>query len=202
MSDFYSAVNGSDLAVDDLSYLSKGQSAKQLYNSAVLTEKTITSNGTYNASSDQADGYSKVTVNVPSSSPTLITKNITSNGTYNASSDQADGYSSVTVNIPADLFDVTADTVYDYGLKLYKNGNISYISGCIGTDAAADTLVLHYPDTVTLPTSEKYAVAIDTAPAAVVSSSVSVSNTNHTVTITFASSLTSDTLYYVSVVCK
>ena len=118
MSDFYSAVNGSDLAVDDLSYLSKGQSAKQLYNSAVLTEKTITSNGTYNAASDQADGYSKVTVNVPSQSPTLITKNITSNGTYNAASDQADGYSSVTVNIPADLFAVTADTVYDYGLKL------------------------------------------------------------------------------------
>ena len=202
MSDFYSAVNGSDLAVDDLSYLSKGQSAKQLYNTAVLTEKTITSNGTYNAASDQADGYSKVTVNVPSQSPTLVTKTITSNGTYNASSDQADGYSSVTVNIPADLFGVTADDVYDYGLKLFKIGNTAYISGCIGSDAAADTLVLHYPDTVTLPTSEKYAAAFDTAPLAVVSSNVSVSNTNHTVTITFAQALTAETLYYVSVVCK
>ena len=167
MSDFYSAVNGSDLAVDDLSYLSKGQSAKQLYNTAVLTEKTITSNGTYNASSDQADGYS-----------------------------------SVTVNIPADLFGVTADDVYDYGLKLFKIGNTAYISGCIGSGAAADTLVLHYPDTVTLPTSEKYAAVYDTAPIAIVSSAVSVSNTNHTVTITFAQALTSDTLYYVSVVCK
>lgn len=32
---------------------------------SVLTTKTITANGTYNASSDGADGYSSVTVNVP-----------------------------------------------------------------------------------------------------------------------------------------
>lgn len=32
--------------------------------SSVLTTKTITTNGTYNASSDNADGYSSVTVNV------------------------------------------------------------------------------------------------------------------------------------------
>ena len=36
-----------------------------------LTTKTITSNGTYNASSDNVDGYSSVTVNVPSSLPTI-----------------------------------------------------------------------------------------------------------------------------------
>ena len=30
-----------------------------------LTTKSITVNGTYNASSDSADGYSSVTVNVP-----------------------------------------------------------------------------------------------------------------------------------------
>ena len=34
---------------------------------ANLTTKTITENGTYNASSDNADGYSSVTVNVPTS---------------------------------------------------------------------------------------------------------------------------------------
>lgn len=33
--------------------------------SAVLIEKSVTANGVYNASDDQADGYSKVTVNVP-----------------------------------------------------------------------------------------------------------------------------------------
>ena len=32
---------------------------------AVLINKTITSNGTYNAADDSADGYKKVTVNVP-----------------------------------------------------------------------------------------------------------------------------------------
>lgn len=35
--------------------------------SAVLTTKTITANGTYNATDDSADGYSQVTVNVSSS---------------------------------------------------------------------------------------------------------------------------------------
>ena len=35
--------------------------------SATLTTKTITTNGTYSASSDNADGYSQVVVNVPNS---------------------------------------------------------------------------------------------------------------------------------------
>ena len=40
---------------------------RQTTSSATLTTKTITANGTYNASSDGADGYSQVTVNVPTS---------------------------------------------------------------------------------------------------------------------------------------
>lgn len=39
--------------------------------SATLIEKTITINGEYNASSDNADGYSSVTVNVPSGGETF-----------------------------------------------------------------------------------------------------------------------------------
>ena len=35
--------------------------------SATLIEKSVTANGTYNASDDNADGYSKVTVNVQGS---------------------------------------------------------------------------------------------------------------------------------------
>lgn len=66
-----------------------------------VSEKTITANGTYNASADYLSGYESVVVNVPSSSPTLGTKTITANGTYNASSDSLDGYSSVTVAIPS-----------------------------------------------------------------------------------------------------
>ena len=68
---------------------------------AVLKTKTVTANGVYNASSDHADGYSKVTVNVPSPpAPVLIGKNIGANGTYTAAGDNADGYSSVTVAVP------------------------------------------------------------------------------------------------------
>ena len=47
----------------------------------VLITKNITQNGTYNASSDSADGYSSVTVNVAGGGSVLDTK-ITSAGTY------------------------------------------------------------------------------------------------------------------------
>jgi len=42
--------------------------------SATLITKTITANGTYSASDDDADGYSEVTVNVPSSAASSWTK--------------------------------------------------------------------------------------------------------------------------------
>lgn len=64
---------------------------------ATIISKTITVNGTYNASSDSADGYDPVTVNVPG--PVLGTKSISANGTYTASVDGYDGYSSVTVAV-------------------------------------------------------------------------------------------------------
>lgn len=64
-----------------------------------LITKNITENGTYTAASDEADGYSAVSVNVPSSA-TTATKTITANGTYNSSSDNVDGYSLVIVNVP------------------------------------------------------------------------------------------------------
>lgn len=68
--------------------------------SSTLITKTVTENKTYNASDDEADGYSSVTVNVPE--PTLITKSIIQNGNYSASADSADGYSSISVNVPSD----------------------------------------------------------------------------------------------------
>lgn len=64
---------------------------------AALDVKTITENGTYPASEDELDGYSSVTVNVPS--PDIESKTITQNGTYNAADDNLDGYSSVSVNV-------------------------------------------------------------------------------------------------------
>lgn len=63
-----------------------------------LGTKSITANDTYAASDDNYAGYSEVTVNV---SPNVGTKSITSNGTYNASSDSLDGYSQVVVDVAA-----------------------------------------------------------------------------------------------------
>ena len=71
---------------------------------ANLEEISIDENGTYRASDEGLDGFSKVTVNVPESGgvePRLITKTITQNGTYNADSDGADGYSQVIVSVEA-----------------------------------------------------------------------------------------------------
>ena len=62
-----------------------------------LIEKDIDSNGTYLASSENADGFSSVNVSV---NPNLADKEITSNGTYTAADDNAQGYSKVIVNVP------------------------------------------------------------------------------------------------------
>lgn len=68
---------------------------------ATLGTKNIVANGTYNASADNVDGYSQVTVNVPTPpTPILGHKTITANGVYDASSDNLDGYDQVTINVP------------------------------------------------------------------------------------------------------
>lgn len=76
---------------------------------ATLITKSITANGTYAAASDNADGYSEVTVSV---NPTLKTKSITANGTYAASSDNADGFSQVVVNVPLKTKSISANGTY------------------------------------------------------------------------------------------
>lgn len=67
--------------------------------SATLIEKPITANGTYNASADGADGYSKVVVNVPNVIPDDYIKPsgtlpITENGIHDVTE-----YASVSVNV-------------------------------------------------------------------------------------------------------
>ena len=64
--------------------------------SATLGTKTISNNGTYNASSDSLDGYSQVTVSVPASAVDTGTKSITANG----NNQDVVGYASVNVNVP------------------------------------------------------------------------------------------------------
>ena len=79
--------------------IEQGAVVEGMPSTATLIEKSVTENGTYNATDDEADGYSKVTVNVE---PDLTTKTITANGTYSAEDDNADGYSSVTVNVASE----------------------------------------------------------------------------------------------------
>lgn len=63
--------------------------------SPTLVTKEITTNGTYTASNDSADGYSSVTVNVPSSGITPTGSiNITTNGTHDVTN-----YASAVVNV-------------------------------------------------------------------------------------------------------
>ena len=62
---------------------------RQTTSSATLITKTITANGTYSAEDDDADGYSSVTVNVPSSAASSWTKvaeksyQVSTTSTYN-----------------------------------------------------------------------------------------------------------------------
>lgn len=63
---------------------------------STLTTKNISTNGTYNASSDSADGYSQVTVAVPASAVDTGTKSITENG----NNQDVVGYAAVNVNVP------------------------------------------------------------------------------------------------------
>lgn len=65
---------------------------------SVLTTKTITQNGTYDAEDDSADGYSSVTVNVPTGITPTGTKNIpiTENGTV---TEDVTNYASVQIEV-------------------------------------------------------------------------------------------------------
>lgn len=77
---------------------------------ATLTTKSITQNGTYNASSDNADGYSSVTVAVPGGA-TVEPLEVTQNGTYNPPSG-VNGFAPVTVNVSGGGDDPFALTNY------------------------------------------------------------------------------------------
>lgn len=65
---------------------------------ATLVPKTVTENGTYDPSDDDADGYSEVTVAVPIPVSTVEPLSVTQNGTYTPPTG-VDGYAPVTVNV-------------------------------------------------------------------------------------------------------
>jgi len=81
---------------------------------ATLTTKSITQNGTYNASSDNADGYSSVTVDVQGGGSAVVQPlSVTQNGTYNPPSG-VDGYAPVTVNVSGGGGDVEPTLPAEY----------------------------------------------------------------------------------------
>ena len=93
---------------------------------ATLINKNVSANGTYNASSDNADGYKKVVVAVQ---PDLQSKsvNITENGTTNVAPDQGkDGLSGVeiTVNVSGGGGEATVRGLLDGSLTGALSDNV------------------------------------------------------------------------------
>ena len=97
---------------------------RQTTSSATLITKTITANGTYNASSDGADGYSEVTVNVPSGG---ASKNVqTAQSTTRRNNTALGSIISLTCQT-AGTYDVywtcaRSNTSQTWGSQLYING--------------------------------------------------------------------------------
>jgi hypothetical protein len=93
--------------------------------SATLITKNITENGTYNASSDNADGYSSVTVNVPT--PAAVAMNVqTVQSTSRRNNTALGSVTSLTCEV-AGTYDVDwtctrSSTSGTWGSQLYING--------------------------------------------------------------------------------
>lgn len=93
--------------------------------SAVLGSKSITANGTYNASSDSLDGYSQVVVDVPQEGITPSGSiSISANGTYDVSS-----YANAVVNVPQSggggnltaVLEGTLSSIYDASASFVRS---------------------------------------------------------------------------------
>lgn len=109
----------------DLAFAAKLNGGSQ----PTLTEKSITANGVYNAADDNADGYSKVTANVPNtyaagdegkvvSNGALVAQtalSVTENGTYDTTKKN-----SVSVNVPPP--DYSIDGFTNVGQYAYSTG--------------------------------------------------------------------------------
>lgn len=141
--------------------------------SPTLTTKTITVNGTYNASSDNADGYSSVTVNVPTGS-TINNQNKSVTPTESQQSITADsgytGLGTVTVNgIPFDYVGSGIDQLDSSDLTVseatvtvpagyYENGASKSVATMTLPTSAAASATSGYTSkaTISRSTSDQY----------------------------------------------
>lgn len=100
---------------------------------ATLITKNISANGTYNASSDSADGYSQVTVAVPASAVDSGTKNITANG----NNQDVVGYAAVNVNVP------NTYSAGDEGKVVSSGALVAQTSDTVTTNDTYDTTLIN-----------------------------------------------------------
>ena len=139
--------------------------------SPALGTKNITANGTYNASADNLDGYSQVTVNV-SGSPNLQAKtglSITANGSFSYTPDAGyDGLSEVSgaVNVSGGGSSWTQPTPTNYDSSAgYPNGGGAWMpssSGNVRTDVYQVSAGKVYYFTTTSVVGNRYRVAFFT----------------------------------------
>lgn len=111
--------------VDEIHFLGTG---------TTLQSKTITANGTYAASSDSVDGYSSVTVNIPTMTlPTSAAASATSGYTSKAtiSRSTSDQY----INIPTGYNSAGAY----YKISATANGSVTAPASITGTSATVST---------------------------------------------------------------
>ncbi len=115
---------------------------------STLIEKSISANGIYNASDDSADGYSKVTVDVPNTytaedegkvvdngalvAQTAMSSEVTENGTVDTTL-----YNSVTVNVPSGGVEFSNTPNAFTLLKNIQNLYVEVPSGVLSVDTNA-----------------------------------------------------------------
>lgn len=137
--DYYFIVRGSGthtIKIDELTFIDDGDT---------FTTKTITQNGTYNASSDNVDGYSSVTVNVSGGggtyqaktniSPTTSSQTIRPDSGYDAlSSVQINAMPTGTAGTPT----ATKGTVSNHSITVTPSvtNTTGYITGSTKTGTA------------------------------------------------------------------
>lgn len=88
--------------------------------SAVLGSKTIFSNGIYDASADQLDGFSQVTVSIPEQSAVLGSLTVSANGSYTPPSG-IDGFNNIVVNVPDSGGSLVTDIIEGGYISLYNS---------------------------------------------------------------------------------